>query len=126
MAKKKPIKDEVGTDWQRRADAAFAAALERTDGDTTAALAMYSRRRRDATDDPETAAPPLPPFDEEKHPSVRREALGRFVEDRDAGLVHDVYKPIPGCRVDRITKATFYHFGHEVPEDLDRHDCIET
>ena len=128
MAKKKPapIRDEVGDQWQAKADAAWALALEQADGDTNAALSTYLRRRRDADDEPETAQPPLPPFDEEKHPSVRREAFGRFLEDRDTGVVHDVYHPLKGCAVDRITKGTFYHFGHEVPDDLVRHDCIQT
>ena len=126
MTKKKPIKDEVGEAWQEPADKAWRAALDKHDGDATAAEAEYSRRRRDATDDPETAAPALPPFNEEKHPSVQREVFGRYVEDRAAGVVHDVYNALASCRVDRITNGTFYHFGHEVPDDLERHDCVAT
>lgn len=128
MAPKKappPIKDEVGRDWQARADAAWAQAMENADGDSTVALGMYLRKRRDAKDEPDTAQPALPTFDDEKHPSVRREAFGRFVADRGAGVVHDVYNPGSGCDIDKIEAATFYHFGHEVPEDLTRHECVE-
>lgn len=126
MTKKKPIKDEAGVEWQARSDAAWAAALKAADGDATKASAMYSRRRRDATDDPETAGPALPPFDDEKADSVSRRVFGRYVEDRDAGMVHDVQRAEAGCKIDRIANATFYHFGHEVPDSLDRHDCVET
>ena len=135
MAKKPtpPIKDDVGRDWQARADAAWAAALKASDGDAQAALTLFTRRverdasgsPRDAKEDASTLEPVLPDFDGMKHPSVARPAFGRFLEDRDAGIVHDVSVFKPTCRVDRIANGTFYHFGHEVPDDLTRHDCIE-
>jgi hypothetical protein len=70
---------------------------------------------------------PLPVWSAPAH--VTRELFGRFLLDRDAGVVHDVAAATEACRIDRIANATFVHFKSElaaaVPADArDCADCI--
>jgi hypothetical protein len=75
--------------------------------------------------DPETPfmaydAPPLPAWSAPAH--VKRELLGRFLLDRDMGIVHDVAHALPACGVDAIRNGTFIHFASELPA-ADVVDC---
>ena len=54
---------------------------------------------------------------------MKREVLGRYLSD--GSVVHDVHNAQPGCKADSLNPATFYHFGHEVPDDLTRHTCVD-
>lgn len=72
-------------------------------------------------------APALPAFTAPPH--VTRELLGRFLHDRDTGVLHDVSRGTEACRIDRIRNGTFVHFLRElagaVPADArDCTDCI--
>jgi len=72
-------------------------------------------------------APALPAFTAPPH--VTRELLGRFLHDRDTGVLHDVSRGTEACRIDRIRNGTFVHFASElaagVPADaVDCADCI--
>ena len=54
----------------------------------------------------------------EKAPShIARELLGRFLQDRDTRVVHDVYRATTHCAVDAIRNGTFFHFWSEVVAD---------
>lgn len=59
---------------------------------------------------------PLPDFRASVPAHVEREILGRFLQDRDSGIVHDLYAAVPGCEVDGIRNGTFFHFWSEVLE----------
>lgn len=61
---------------------------------------------------------PLPDFNASRSSSVGREILGRFFQERDTGIVHDLYAAVPGCGVDGIRNGTFFHFWSEVVADL--------
>lgn len=63
-------------------------------------------------------APDLPRFQENVAASVTREVFGRFLQDRDTGIVHDCYAATPDCRVDEIPNGTFFHFWSEVLENV--------
>lgn len=72
--------------------------------------------------DPETPllayqAPALPVWSEKAPAHVTRELHGRFLQDRDTRLVHDVYQATPKCAVDAIRNGTFFHFWSEVVTD---------
>ena len=72
--------------------------------------------------DPETPftayqAPPLPAWSAKAPAHVTRELLGRFLQDRDTRIVHDVYAARPECAVDAIRNGTFFHFWSEVVAD---------
>ena len=70
-----------------------------------------------AIEDPDDVyhAPPLPKWTAPKH--VKRELLGRFLEDRDAHLIHDAQAATEACNLDGIRNGTWYHFWSEVPDD---------
>jgi hypothetical protein len=61
---------------------------------------------------------PLPDFNAGRSASVSRDLLGRFLQDRDTGIVHDLYAAVPGCGADDIHNGTFFHFWSEVQADL--------
>src|SRR3972149_2044973 len=72
--------------------------------------------------DPETpfmayTAPALPGWSEKAPAHVTRQLLGRFFQDRDTQVVHDVYQATPECAVDAIRNGTFFHFWSEVLAD---------
>jgi hypothetical protein len=62
-------------------------------------------------------APALPVWSERAPAHVTRELLGRFLQDRDSRVVHDVYQATPECAVDAIRNGTFFHFWSEVAAD---------
>src|SRR3990172_6785939 len=62
-------------------------------------------------------APALPDWSGKAPAHVSRELLGRFLQDRDARVVHDVYAAKPECLVDAIRNGTFFHFWSEVVAD---------
>jgi len=68
-------------------------------------------------------APPLPAWSAAAH--VRRELFGRYLVDRDTGVVHDVQHALEGCAVDAIRNATFFHFETELPGDVVDCACME-
>ncbi len=72
--------------------------------------------------DPETPllayqAPELPAWSGNAPAHVTRELLGRFLQDRDRQVVHDVYHATPECGIDAIRNGTFFHFWSEVVAD---------
>ncbi len=72
--------------------------------------------------DPETPllayrSPALPAWSEKAPGHIKRELLGRFLQDRDTRVVHDVYRATPECGVDAIRNGTFFHFWSEVLAD---------
>lgn len=108
MAKKKQhvYDDPAGREWQGKADEAWAVAegrAEQLDDPDQPAIAFYD-------------APPLPDFNDGKPAHVKRELLGRYLYD--GAVVHDCHSAKPSCKVDAVRNGTFYHFGHEVPDDL--------
>jgi hypothetical protein len=70
-------------------------------------------------EDPITSytAPTLPDWSAQASNHVTRELLGRFLQDRDTRVVHDVYAATPECGVDAIRNGTFFHFWSEVVAD---------
>lgn len=62
-------------------------------------------------------APALPVWSAKAPAHVTRQLLGRFLQDRDTGVVHDVYAAKPECLVDAIPNGTFFHFWSEVVTD---------
>jgi len=68
-------------------------------------------------------APPLPKWSAPAH--VTRELLGRYLIDRDTGVLHDVTVATEGCAIDRIHNGTFVHFASELAGALpaDARDC---
>jgi hypothetical protein len=62
-------------------------------------------------------APRLPAWSALAPAHVTRELLGRFLQDRDTRIVHDVYAAKPECLVDSIRNGTFFHFWSEVVAD---------
>jgi hypothetical protein len=58
--------------------------------------------------------------------TVTRELFGRYVVNRDTGIVHDVQNAADECGIDGITSATFFHFATELPDDvIDHAPCME-
>jgi len=60
---------------------------------------------------------------------VKRELFGRYLVDRDTGLVHDVRFALESCELDGIVNATFYHFELELEHTADvggviDHECM--
>lgn len=47
-------------------------------------------------------------------PHVTRAQFGRFLADRDSGLVHDAKAATEACGLDGIANATWVHFWPEV------------
>jgi hypothetical protein len=70
-------------------------------------------------EDPITSytAPALPDWSAKAPAYVTRELLGRFLQDRESRVVHDVYQATLECAVDAIRNGTFFHFWSEVVAD---------
>jgi hypothetical protein len=62
-------------------------------------------------------APALPAWSAQAPSHVIRELLGRFLQDRDTRVVHDVYQATPECAVDAIRNGTVFHFWSEAVAD---------
>jgi hypothetical protein len=99
--------DPAGQAWHRDAGHRWARAAELVPDDP---LSVY---------DPV----PLPAWTAAAH--VHRELFGRYVADRDTGVVHDVQHALEECGVDAIRNATFYHFESELPDELVDCACME-
>jgi hypothetical protein len=99
--------DPAGDEWHAKAGGRWAQALALAPGDP---FADYE-------------APPLPSWQAPEH--VKREVLGRYLEDRDTGQVHDVEHATPACAIDAIANGTFYHFESELPDTVADHGCME-
>lgn len=106
MSKAK-VQDPDGVEWQRKASARWDRLLAKAEGDGEAANAAWAK-------DPE----PLPKWKDKTPAHVTREVLGRFLEDRTTGTIHDVYAAKPECALDGIQEATFWHFLAEVQEGV--------
>jgi hypothetical protein len=108
------IDDPADAEWHNAAVAALAAAVLATPENPMAAY----------------EAPPLP----EWHAAVpvTRQLLGRFLQDRATGLVHDVQNAKESCALDTITQGTWFHFWSEivanptVDHDSRHEDCMGT
>lgn len=79
-------------------------------------------KRRAESEEVYHEAPPLPTWSAPAH--VKRELLGRFLEDRETGVIHDVQHATVACDVDAIRNGTFYHFLSEIPDGTDCPHCI--
>lgn len=101
---KPPIADPAGEQWHAQARERWVAAEV---ADPEAPILAY---------DP----PPLPAWSAPAH--VTRELLGRFLVDRDTGVLHDVSAATEGCAVDAIRNGTFFHFASELG-DADGRRC---
>jgi hypothetical protein len=101
------IKDPAGEAWHAEAGKRWAQALK---DKPDAPLDAY---------DPH----PLPTWAPPAH--VTREVLGRFLHDRDTGMVHDVEHALESCYLDNIQNGTFIHFASELDGALpaDAVDC---
>lgn len=67
---------------------------------------------------------PLPDFNAGRPSHVSRDLLGRFLQDRDTGIVHDCHNATEDCGIDFIRNGTFFHFWSEVLEDpQEDHPC---
>jgi hypothetical protein len=95
------VHDPVGEAWHREASARWASAVEARPDQPIEAY------------DPL----PLPDFNDGKPTHVQRHLMGRFLQDRDTGLVHDCHVATEVCAVDAIKNGTFYHFWSEVQID---------
>lgn len=95
------VDDPDGEAWHGEAKARWAEA-ELTDPETP--LLAYQ-------------APALPVWSAQAPVHVTRELLGRFLQDRDSRVVHDVHRATPDCAVDAIRNGTFFHFWSEVVAD---------
>lgn len=75
----------------------------------------------DASPDPQPV-PPLPTW----APAIplRREVLGRYLQDATTGTVHDVEHATETCGLDEIASGVWYHFQTEVPGDAADHECM--
>lgn len=104
---KAKVQDPEGVDWHRNASERWNRYMERAGGDGEAANAAWAL-------EPE----PLPDWKAKAPAIVTREVLGRFLENRDTGVVHDVYNATPGCLLDEVRNATFWHFWSEVKEGI--------
>lgn len=93
------IHDPAGEAWHAEAGARWKEA-EATDPETP--FAAYD-------------APALPAWSAPAH--VKRELFGRFLLDRDTGVLHDVSAATEGCAVDAIRNGTFTHFASELSGD---------
>jgi hypothetical protein len=103
------VQDPDGESWHAEASRRWQAAERRTPEEP---FAVYE-------------PVPLPDFSAGRSASVTRDLLGRFLHDRESGILHDCYAAVPGCAVDEIRNGTFYHFWSEVPEGADPCDlCL--
>lgn len=104
--------DPHGERWHEEASARWAAASE-GGGDPEDVLARYAR------------GPALPSWSSAV--PLKREVLGRYLEDRDTGVLHDVEHATDACDLDGISHGTWYHFLIDVERhagDLTDHDCM--
>ena len=101
------VQDPDGEAWHEEAKARWAAA-ELADPETP--LLAYQ-------------APALPVWSAKAPAHVTRELLGRFLQDRDSRIVHDVYRATPECAIDGIRNGTFFHFWSEVVADTNVADA---
>lgn len=98
-ADRTPVDDPHGERWHRDAAAEWARASK-------------PRARKPYQ------APDLPDFGGQVDTSlVTREVLGRFIQDRDTGVVHDAYAATTECGIDVIRNGTWWHFWSEVAAD---------
>jgi len=95
------VDDPDGEEWHREAQARWSAANA---ADPETPFMAYQ-------------APALPDWSGKTPAHVTRELLGRFLQDRDTRVVHDVYQATPECAVDAIRNGTFFHFWSEVVAD---------
>lgn len=98
------IQDPDGEAWHREASSRWGAA-----DDLGAVLGVPAFEVYDPV--------PLPDFGAQRSSYVSRDLLGRFIQDRDTGIVHDCYAAVEACGVDGIRNGTFYHFWSEVGKD---------
>ena len=92
--------DPAGQAWHREAGHRWARAVELVPADP---LSVY---------DPI----PLPAWSAPGH--VKRELFGRYLVERDTGIVHDVEHAAEACEIDGIRDGTFYPFETELPDEL--------
>lgn len=112
------IEDPRGVEWQREANEAWQRAVgqaEQLDDPDQTAIDFYE-------------PPDFPDFRADAPEEIEGPILGRFVYHPDDGLVHDVTRATPGCRIEE-TPRLFIHFAHEiegaVPPDAEPHaDCM--
>ena len=90
------VDDGPGESWHRKAQAEWARANN-----------PRARKPYSPPELPTSSAPEV----------VTRALYGRFLRDRDAGVVHDVANATRDCDVDRIANGTFFHFWSEVLAD---------
>lgn len=105
--KDKAVDDPAGIEWHAKARSRWDGFMDAAEGDGRRAEAAWAAH-------PE----PLPDFVALRGPSVTRDVFGRFVLDRDTGIVHDITTATAECNVDGIDRATFYHFWSEVVDDI--------
>ena len=106
--------DPAGEAWQREASGRWQKAHNRARnaGGDFAPVEFYE-------------APPLPVWTAPPH--VTRELLGRYLHDRDTGVVHDTAHALESCGIDSVRNATFVHFAHELgalPADVVDCTCM--
>ena len=100
------VEDPDGDAWHAAARSRWVGFMDAAEGDARRAEAAWAT-------DPE----PLPDFDAKRSPHVTRHALGRFVQQRSTGVVHDLYNATDACDVDAIPDPTYFHFWSEVTAD---------
>jgi hypothetical protein len=98
------VEDPDGISWREEASAAWTAATDQAALQGGHPLDLY-------------VPVPLPDFEAGKSSAVSREVLGRFVQDRESGIIHDVTVAVQSCEVDGIRQAMFFHFWEEVVAD---------
>lgn len=112
---------KMKTPEQQPTTALHAAKVDDPDGETwhREARARWAAAALANPDAPHEAyqAPALPEWREQASTHAKRELLGRFLQDRDTRLVHDVYRATPDCGLDKIRNGTFFHFWSEVIAD---------
>ena len=111
-----PTKTKVPRGNTRRPDPAGEAWQAEASGRWQRAANRARRAGGDFTPGEFYEAPALPAFTAPAH--VTRELLGRYLHDRDSGLLHDTAHALEACGLDGIRNATFIHFAHELPVDV--------
>lgn len=98
MGRKVKVQDPQGEAWHAEARGRWDRAVQEMPEEP---LAVYE-------------AVPLPDWNASRPVHVSRDLLGRFLQDRDTGTVHDCYAATHECRLDGIRNGTFFHFWAEV------------
>lgn len=100
--RRKSLEDPEGESWHRTSRARWRAA------------------ERQRPEEPFSAYDPvpLPDFNAGRPAFVSRDLLGRFLQDRDTGIVHDCHAATEECGIDSVRNGTFFHFWSEVLTDL--------